>query len=115
MSAQPPAPADRKLTTVEVSEALARLDRIRADIAKAEPAPASPRLSFRGWALNVWLAKNKNFVKSVLAPVTAIITSGTVVPEMIRPALLALGLGLLTILAKLGWDAFDYFVSEQGD
>ena len=77
-----------------------------------EPPAISPRLSFKGWLLSVWLAKNKNFVKSVLAPVTAIITSGTVVPEMLRPAAIALGLGVLTIVAKLGWDAFDYFVSD---
>jgi hypothetical protein len=118
MSAQPPTPADRALTTVEVSEALARLERIeriRADIARAEPAPASPRLSFRGWALNVWLAKNKGFVKNVLAPVSAILTGGAVLDATaMKFALGILGIGLLTILAKLGWDALDYFVSEQG-
>lgn len=77
------------------------------------PALASPRLSFKGWAFEVWLRKNKAFVKTVLAPVSAIITSGAVVPEMLRPAAIALGLGVLTIVCKLGWDAFDYFVSEQ--
>ncbi len=96
--------------SVDPGPALADIAKIRA--ALESTLPVSPRLSFKGWALNVWLAKNKNFVKSVLAPVTAIITSGTVVPEMIRPALLALGLGVLTIVSKLGWDAFDYFVSE---
>jgi len=73
----------------------------------------SPRLSFRGWALTVWLAKNKGFVKTVLAPCSAILTGGALEPGMLRPALVTAGLGLLTIGFKLVWDAFDYFVTEQ--
>lgn len=73
----------------------------------------SPRLSFKGWLLSVWLAKNKGFVKTVLAPCSAILTGGALEPGMLRPALVTAGLGLLTIVFKCGWDAFDYFVSEQ--
>lgn len=75
--------------------------------------PHSPRLSFRGWALTVWLAKNKEFVKRVLSPVSAILTGGVLEPGMLRPALVTAGLGLLTIGFKLAWDAFDYFVTEE--
>lgn len=77
----------------------------------AQP-PVSPRLSFKGWLFTVWLAKNKGFVKNVLAPVSAIVTSGAVAPEMVKPAAIVLGLGVLTIVFKLAWDAFDYFVSD---
>lgn len=78
------------------------------------PALASPRLSFKGWLFTVWLAKNKGFVKNVLAPVSAIVTGGAVLDATaMKFALGILGLGLLTILFRLGWDAFDYFVSEQ--
>lgn len=76
-------------------------------------APASPRLSFKGWAFGVWLAKNKGFVKTVLAPCSAILTGGALEPGMLRPALVTAGLGLLTIGFKCAWDAFDYFVSEE--
>lgn len=76
-------------------------------------APPSPRLSFKGWALGVWLAKNKGFVKTVLAPCSAILTGGALEPGMLRPALVTAGLGLLTIGFKCAWDAFDYFVSEE--
>ena len=79
----------------------------------AQPPLPSPRLSFRGWALTVWLAKNKGFVKTVLAPCSAILTGGALEPGMLRPALVTAGLGLLTIAFKCAWDAFDYFVSEQ--
>lgn len=75
--------------------------------------PHSPRLSFRGWALTVWLAKNKGFVKTVLAPCSAILTGGALEPGMLKPALITAGLGLLTIGFKLAWDAFDYFVTEE--
>lgn len=75
--------------------------------------PRSPRLSFKGWALGVWLAKNKGFVKTVLAPCSAILTGGALEPGMLRPALVTAGLGLLTIGFKCAWDAFDYFVSEE--
>ena len=78
----------------------------------AQPPLPSPRLSFRGWALTVWLAK-KGFVKTVLAPVSAILTGGALEPGMLRPALVTAGLGLLTIGFKLVWDAFDYFVTEE--
>lgn len=88
-----------------------------ASIAKIQSAlestlPVSPRLSFKGWVFSVWLTKNKGFVKAVLAPVSAIITSGALVPEMLKPAALALGLGVLTIAFRLAWDAFDYYVSD---
>jgi hypothetical protein len=76
------------------------------------PATVSPRLSFKGWLLSVWLQKNKGFVKTVLAPVSAILTGGVIEPGMLRPAAITFGLGLLTIVFKFGWDAFDYFVSE---
>lgn len=79
----------------------------------AQPPLPSPRLSFKGWLFSVWLAKNKGFVKTVLAPCSAILTGGALEPGMLRPALVAAGLGLLTIAFKLAWDAFDYFVSEQ--
>ncbi len=79
-----------------------------------EPAPpASPRLSFKGWALSVWLVRNKGFVKTVLAPCSAIMTGGVFEPSMLKPAAVTFGLGLLTIAFRLGWDAFDYFLSEQ--
>lgn len=77
------------------------------------PASTSPRLSFSGWAFRVWLVKNKEFVKVVLAPVSAVVTSGAVAPEMLMPAAIALGLGVLTIVGKLGWDALDYFFTEN--
>ena len=73
----------------------------------------SPRLSFKGWLFSVWLAKNKGFVKTVLAPCSAILTGGALEPGMLRPALVTAGLGLLTIGFKLVWDAFDYFVTED--
>lgn len=80
------------------------------------PAPAptvSPRLSFKGWALSVWLVKNKGFVKTVLAPCSAIVTGGFVFDLASLKVLgIAVGGALLTIGFKLGWDAFDYFVSE---
>lgn len=77
-------------------------------------APASPRLSFQGWALGVWLAKNKGWVKKVLAPCSAILTVGANLDaQALRFALGLFGIGLVTIAFKLGWDAFDYFVSEQ--
>lgn len=81
------------------------------------PAPVSPRLSFRGWLLSVWLAKNKGFIKSVLAPCSAIVAGGVSLDAAaLKFALGVFGLGLVTIAFKLGWDAFDYFVSEvQGD
>lgn len=72
----------------------------------------SPRLSFRGWLFGVWLARNKGFVKTVLAPCSAILTGGVLEPGMLRPAAITAGLGLLTIAFRLGWDAFDYFVSD---
>lgn len=72
----------------------------------------SPRLSFKGWLFSVWFARNKGFVKAVLAPVSAIITSGAIAPEMLKPAGIALGLGVLTIVFKCAWDAFDFFVSD---
>lgn len=74
--------------------------------------PVSPRLSFKGWLFSVWLVKQKGFIKAVLAPVSAIVTSGALAPEMVKPAAIVLGLGLLTIAFRLGWDAFDYFVSD---
>lgn len=77
----------------------------------AQP-PVSPRLSFKGWLFTIWFARNKSFVKSVLAPVSAIVTSGALAPEMVKPAAIVLGLGLLTIAFRLAWDAFDYFVSD---
>lgn len=73
----------------------------------------SPRLSFKGWLFSIWLAKNKGFVKTVLAPVSAILTGGVLEPGMLKTALIAAGLGLLTIGFKLAWDAFDYFVTEE--
>ena len=73
----------------------------------------STRLSFKGWLFSVWLAKNKGFVKTVLAPCSAILTGGALEPGMLRPALVTAGLGLLTIGFKCAWDAFDYFVSEE--
>lgn len=76
------------------------------------PAPASPRLSFKGWLFTVWLSKNKAFVKTVLAPCSAILTGGVLEPAMLKPAAVTFGLGVLTIAFRLGWDAFDYFVSE---
>lgn len=77
----------------------------------AEP-PVSPRLSFKGWLFSVWLRKNKTFVKTVLAPVSAIVTGGALEPAMLKPAAIVLGLGVLTIAFRLGWDAFDYFVTD---
>ncbi|MBK9968686.1 MAG: hypothetical protein IPP07_29010 [Holophagales bacterium] len=78
------------------------------------PVPVSPRLSFKGWLFTVWLAKNKSFVKAVLAPCSAILTGGaTIDAQALRFALGVFGLGLLTIAFRLGWDAFDYFISEQ--
>ena len=80
------------------------------------PAPVSPRLSFKGWLLAIWLRKNKGFIKNVLAPVSTIVTgSAALAPEMLRPAAIVFGLGILTIAFKLGLDAFDYFVSEVRD
>ena len=76
------------------------------------PAPVSPRLSFKGWLLSVWLAKNKGYIKKVLAPVSAVVTAGTIEPAILRYAGIALGLGVLTLAFKLAWDAFDYFVSD---
>ena len=75
------------------------------------PTP-SPRLSFKGWLFTTWLVKNKGFIKTVLAPCSAVLTGGVIEPEMLKPALIAGGLGLLTIVAKAGWDALDYFVTE---
>ena len=78
-----------------------------------DPVP-SPRMSFRGWALSVWLAKNKGFIKTVLAPVSAVVTGGAVLNlASLKMVAIAAGLGLLTIACKLGWDAFDYFVTEN--
>ena len=76
------------------------------------PTSPSPRLSFKGWLFSVWLAKNKGFVKTVMAPVSAVLTGGALNPEMLKPAAIAAGLGLMTIGFKLAWDAFDYYVSE---
>lgn len=78
----------------------------------AQP-PVSPRLSFKGWLLSVWLAKNKGFVKAVLAPCSAIVTGGASLDATaLRFALGVFGLGILTIGFRCAWDAFDYFVSD---
>ena len=76
------------------------------------PPTVSPRLSFKGWLFAVWLARNKGFVKTVLAPVSAILTGGVLEPSMLKLAAVTAGLGLLTIAFRLAWDAFDYFVSD---
>ena len=76
-----------------------------------EAAAVSPRLSFQGWLFRIWLAKNKGFIKAVLAPCSAVLTGGAIDPSMLKPAAIAGGIGLLTIVFKIGWDALDYFVS----
>jgi hypothetical protein len=96
---------------VNTGPALRDVENIRKAL-EAVAATPSPRLSFKGWLFSVWLAKNKGFVKTVLAPVSAILTGGVLEPGMLKTALIAAGLGLLTIAFKLAWDAFDYFVSE---
>ncbi len=96
--------------TVDASPALGDVERLRKALVAIQP--VSPRLSFKGWLLSVWLAKNKGYIKKVLAPVSAVVTAGTIEPAILRYVGIALGLGLLTLVSKLGWDAFDYFVSD---
>ena len=103
MSAQPPLP-ERPVEPPNINLATGKpVD---------APEPVSPRLSFKGWLLSVWLAKNKGYIKRVLAPVSAVVTAGTIEPAILRYVGIALGLGLLTLVFKLAWDAFDYFVSD---
>jgi len=83
-------------------------------VTEQPPVPVvSPRLSFKGWALGVWLAKNKGWVKNVMAPCSAILTVGANIDATaLRFALGLFGIGLVSIGFKLAWDAFDYFVSD---
>ena len=97
---------------VDTGPALRDVENIRKALESVAVTP-SPRLSFKGWLFSMWLAKNKGFVKTVLAPCSAILTGGALEPGMLRPALVTAGLGLLTIGFKCAWDAFDYFVSED--
>ena len=77
------------------------------------PAVVSPRLSFRGWLLGVWFAKNKDFVKTVLSPCSAFVAAGAVIDtNTLRLALATLGVGLTTIGFKLGLDSLDFFFSN---
>ena len=77
-------------------------------------APRSPRLSFRGWALGVWLAKNKTFVKTTLAVPVGVTTTLTAFDaETLETLAIAWGAALFTLAARFAFDAFDYFVTED--
>lgn len=77
------------------------------------PPDASPRLSFKGWLLSVWLTKNKNFVKGVLAGWASVVGTlsglGRAEAEIL---LAATGLAVLSIGARLVLDVLDFYVSD---
>lgn len=76
--------------------------------------PASPRLSFKGWALGVWLRRNKGFVKTTLAVPVGVTTTLTALDaDTIQALAVVWGIALFTLATRFGFDAFDYFVSEQ--
>ena len=74
----------------------------------------SPSMSFKGWALTVWLVKNKGYVKTVLSAYLAIL--GVFSLADAASHLVEIGgatlLAALLILAKFGIDAVDFFVSD---
>lgn len=77
-------------------------------------APASPRLSFKGWALGVWLAKNKGFVKTTLAVPLGVMTTLTAFDaETLETLAIVWGAALLTLGARFAFDALDYFLTED--
>lgn len=80
----------------------------------AQP-PTSPRYSFKGWLLSVWLAKNATYVKTVLAALftalSAIFATGN--GEAVAQAFLAFGASVVMLASKCALDAFEYFVKEN--
>jgi hypothetical protein len=63
----------------------------------------SPRFSFKGFSLMVWLSKNAEWVKAFLAGETAALTASQ------WKIAIALGIGAV---AKFCYDAIDYFITQ---
>ena len=72
--------------------------------------PDSPKFSFRGWLFTEWLSKNKAWVK---APVVALFAyAAWAVLKVDQPELRAFLTAAVAVLARLGTDASDYWISE---